>query len=105
METSNKIGPATLRFRTRNYFWGRAENVDRTSDLLLGENPLPAGFEERFLARVEAYTLGYDREIDVVPRLATALGVQATLYGVPASLHPIYGAHPTGLVLFLRVRP
>ena len=66
---------------------------------------MPAGFKERFLARVEAYTLGYDHEIDVIPRLATALGAQATLYGVPASLHPIYGAHPTGLVLFLRVRP
>jgi len=41
----------------------------------------------------------------VIPHLTSALGVQATLYGVPASLHPVYGAHPRGLVLFLRVRP
>src|SRR5436309_614918 len=33
------LAESTLRFRTRNYFWGRAENVDRTSELLLGENP------------------------------------------------------------------
>ncbi|PYU89987.1 MAG: hypothetical protein DMG25_17935, partial [Acidobacteria bacterium] len=99
------LAESTLRFRTRNYVWGRAENVDRTTELLLGENPLPAGFEERFLARVQAYTLGYDHEIEVIPHLTSALGVQATLYGVPASLHPVYGAHPRGLVLFLRVRP
>jgi hypothetical protein len=33
-----------MRFRTRNSVWTRVENVDRSNELLLGENPLPAGF-------------------------------------------------------------
>jgi len=35
---------STMRFRTRNSVWTRVENVDRSNELLLGENPLPAGF-------------------------------------------------------------
>jgi hypothetical protein len=30
---------STLRFLERNYAWTRIENVDRTTELLLGENP------------------------------------------------------------------
>jgi hypothetical protein len=96
---------STLRFRTRNYIWGRVENLDRTSELLLGGNPEPVGFQERFLARVQAYTAGFDHDIDLIPHLATAPGGQITFYGVPDSLRPIYGSHPKGVVLFLRVRP
>jgi hypothetical protein len=102
---SGYLAESTLRFRTRNYLWGRVEKVDRTNELLLGENPLPAGFQEHFLARVQAYTAGYDHDIDLIPHLATALGGQVTLYAKPAFLNPIYGAHPVGLVLFLRLRP
>ncbi len=99
------LAESTLRFLTRNYVWGRVENDDRTNELLLGGNTAPAGFREHFLARVQAYTVGYDRDIDLVPHLATALGGQVTLYGVPASLRAIYGAHPASVVLFVRVRP
>lgn len=99
------LAESTLRFRSRNSFWGRVENVDRTSELLLGGNPEPAGFQEHFLARIQAYTAGYDRDIDILPHLATALGAQVTLYGTPASLKAIYGRRPAGIVLFARVRP
>ncbi len=99
------LAESTLRFQTRNYVWGRFENVDKTNELLIGENPLPPGFQEHFLARVQAYTLGYDRDIDLVPHLRTAFGGQVTLYGKPAFLSPIYGSHPVGVVLFLRLRP
>src|SRR5205814_1554422 len=95
---------STLRFVNRNYLWTRVENVDRTNELLLGENPLPAGFTERYFTRVEVYTAGYDREIGHLPHLATALGAQFSWYGVPAVLRGIYGAHPVGVVAFLRVR-
>jgi hypothetical protein len=96
---------STLRFREHNSVWGRVENVDRTNELLLGGKPEPAGFEEHYLARVQAYTLGYDRDIHVIPHLAIAPGAQVTLYGVPGSLQPIYGAHPAGVAVFLRLRP
>jgi len=95
----------TLRFRTRNYVWTRIENVDRTNELLLGASPPPPNFHEHFLARVQAYSAGYARDFDLIPHLATAIGAQLNWYGVPASLRSIYGEHPRGLIVFLRVRP
>ena len=98
------LAESTVRFARRNFAWTRVENVDRTNELLLGENPLPPGFEEHFLARIQAYTLGYDREFNLIPRISSALGGQFTLYGKPASLDSLYGAHPAGVLLFLRLR-
>jgi hypothetical protein len=99
------LGESTVRFARHNYAWTRIENVDRTNLLLLGENPLPAGFEEHFLARVQAYTLGYDHEFNFIPRVSSAVGGQFTLYGKPAFLDSTYGAHPAGFLLFVRLRP
>ena len=99
------LAESTLRFLTRNYVWTRIENVDRTNLLLIGENPLPPNFQEHFLARVQAYTFGYDHDFDLIPHLATALGAQGTFYSAPAFLDPIYGAHPKGVVVFMRIRP
>lgn len=96
---------STLHFRARNSVWTRIENVDRTNLLLLGENPLPPGFEEHFFARIQAYTAGYDREFPVLPHFSTALGAQANFYGKPSSLDAIYGQHPLGFVVFVRLRP
>jgi hypothetical protein len=95
---------STLKFKARNAVWTRIENVDRTNELLLGNNPLPPNFVEYYFTRVQAYTAGYDREIGHIPHLSTALGGQFMWYGVPAVLKPIYGDHPVGGVVFLRVR-
>jgi len=95
---------STLRFFDRNNVWTRIENVDRTNELLLGSVPVPTGFTERYFARVQAYTAGYDREIGRIPHLSTALGAQLTWYGVPQALQPEYGAHPVGGIAFLRLR-
>ena len=99
------LAESTLRFLSRNAVWGRVENVDRTNLLLIGSNPLPPGFEEQFLARVQAYSAGYDRDFNWVPRVSTALGAQVTLYHAPAFLDAIYGANPVGVVMFVRFRP
>jgi hypothetical protein len=96
---------STLRFRSRNHVWTRIEDTDRSNELLLGEQPLPPNFQERSVGRVQAYTFGYDRDFDLVPRLATAIGAQVTSYGVGESLKPVYGSHPAGVAVFLRVRP
>jgi hypothetical protein len=95
---------STLRFAVRNYVWTRIENVDRTTELLLGENPEPPGFEEEPAGRVQAHTFGYDRDIDMFPHLRTALGAQVTTYTVGSRLKPIYGSDPVGVVFFLRLR-
>jgi hypothetical protein len=96
---------STLRFAARNYAWTRIENAQRSNELILGENPLPPNFQERPIGAVQAYTFGYDRDFDIVPRLASAIGAQVTTYGVPGVLQPIYGAHPVGVAMFLRLRP
>jgi hypothetical protein len=98
------LAESTLQFMKRNFVWTRIESVDRTNELLLGENPLPPGLQERYFTRVQAYTIGYDREIGHIPHLATAIGGQVTAYGVPDVLKPLYGSHPAGLSLFLRLR-
>lgn len=98
------LAESTVRFAKHNFAWTRMENVDRTNELLFGENQLPPGFEEHFLARVQAYSFGYDREFNFIPHVASAFGGQYTLYGKPASLDAIYGDHPMGVLLFVRFR-
>jgi hypothetical protein len=49
--------------------------------------------------------VGYDRDLNLVPHLATAIGGQLTWYGTPQVLKPVYGEHPVGGMLFLRFRP
>ena len=99
------LAESTVRFRTRNYAWTRIESAARSNELILGERALPPGFVERPVGRVEAYTLGFDRDIDLVPHLASAIGAQFTAYGVADVLKPIYGAHPVGVTMFVRLRP
>lgn len=95
----------TWKFDERNYLWTRIENAGRTNELLIGENPLPPGFQEAPLTHVQAYTFGYDREILHLPHLSSALGAQMTVYAVGDPLKPIYGSDPIGGNIFLRIRP
>jgi hypothetical protein len=99
------LAESRLRFAGRNAIWTRIENVDRSTELLAGQNAAPPGFTERFLARIQAYSLGYDRDVFVTARTRTALGAQVTVYGVPGSLQPLYGNVPAGVAVFLRFRP
>ena len=96
---------STLGFLTRNHTWTRIENAERSNELLLGENALSANFIEQPIGRVQAYTLGYDRDFDLIPHVATALGAQVTVYGVGENLKPVYGSHPAGVAVFVRIRP
>lgn len=102
---SSYLAESRLRFAARNALWTRIEDVDRSTELLLGGNPAPPGFVERFLARIQAYSFGYDRDVIVTPRTRTAVGAQVTVYGVPGSLQPLYGDVPVGMALFVRFRP
>ncbi len=95
---------STLRFVQKNLVWTRVENVDRTTELLLGNNPEPPGFEERYFARVQAYTAGLGREFGNTRHLSTSVGAQVSWYGVPGILRPMYGSHPVGVAVFLRLR-
>ena len=96
---------STVQFAARNYVWTRVEDATRSNELIFGEQVPPPGFEEQPIGRVQAYTFGYNRDFDFVPRLASALGAQFTAYGVADALKPIYGSHPLGVVVFVRLRP
>jgi hypothetical protein len=96
---------STLRFLTRNHAWTRIENADRSNELLLGENAVPPNFQEQPIGRVQAYTLGYDRDFDLIPHFATAIGAQVTAYGVGENLRSVYGSLPAGVAIFIRIRP
>lgn len=93
-----------LQFKDRNYAWIRLENAGRSNELLIGEHPLPQGFKEEPLAHVQAYTFGYDRDVNLVPHLATALGAQVTAFGVGDPLKPVYGSDPIAVQFFVRLR-
>ena len=91
--------------RNRNWFWMRMENTDKDSTLLFEEAPFVLLADEVRLARVQAYTLGYERELPVTRSpFRIGLGGQATLFHAPPILAPIYNANPLGVQVFLRVR-
>ena len=94
-----------VRFKTGNYAWTRIENAGRSNELLNGERPLPAAFVEEPLGHVQAYTFGYDHDVNLIPHVRSAIGAQVTTYGVPDPLRPVYGANPVGVSIFLRLRP
>jgi hypothetical protein len=96
---------STVLFRNRNWVWFRGEATDKDSLLLYPEDPFVLLVDERRYARVHAYTAGYEREL---PRIATWLGQgiggQVTSFVSPPVLEPVYGAHPWGIQLFVRLR-
>lgn len=99
------LAESTLQFRDHNFLWGRIENADRTNELLLRNQFERPTFQENILGRVQAYTAGYERDVKLLPHLATGLGAQFTLYSAPATLKSEYGSHPVGGLIFLRLRP
>jgi hypothetical protein len=94
-----------LNFHTRNYIWTRIENAGRSNELLLPPaSTLPPNFTESPVGHVAAYCIGYDRDYYIAPRLLVAPGAQFTSYITPEALISTYGAHPFGVVAFLRFR-
>ncbi len=88
-----------LNFHRRNYAWTRVEVAGRSSELV-ATNPggeFPDG-------HVQAYSLGYDRDIRIAPHLLAAPGAQITAYRAPDAFASVYGRHPFGAVAFVRFR-
>ena len=85
---------STVNFREKNYAWTRLENAGRSNELLVGDHPLPPGFKEEPLTHVQAYTVGYDRDIRLLRNVSSAIGAQVSTYGVGLPLQSIYGLIP-----------
>ena len=59
------------------------------NELMLRHLPEPPSFQERIIGRVQAYTAGYDHDVDLISHLAAAPGVQLTVYSTPDSLRAV----------------
>jgi hypothetical protein len=96
---------STLRFRNRNWIWGRIENTDKDTTLLFEEEPFVLLVDERRFARVQLYTAGYSRELKGIGKwLSPSLGGQATLFRAPPQLAPVFGSRSFGMQIILRLR-
>ncbi len=94
-----------LQVQGKSYLTGRMELVDR--DELFNDRPAVKQRLEQTVGsvfRVAAYTLGYTRDINMIPGLQTGLGGNFTLYTVPHALKEFYGQRPAGFLLYLRFR-
>jgi hypothetical protein len=103
--TNSYLAESVFQFRRLNYLTGRLELVDK--DELFSDDP---GLEARLAHpvgstfRVIPWTLGYTRDVKLIPGLATGFGANFTVYRVPAAIQTYYGAHPVAVVAYMRVR-
>jgi hypothetical protein len=89
----------TLNFNRRNYLFGR---IDRVTERGLLRTVDPES-EPRFT--VNAFTLGYTRDLSHSERWETGLGGMVTFCAKPDRLDPVYGSNPLSFHIFLRIRP
>ncbi len=82
----------------------RAEQVDKDAELLRTKQVAADVGDPVPIARIRALTAGLVRDFALLPRLATGIGVDATLYDVPRSLRGVYGSSPVAVHAFLRMR-
>jgi len=78
----------------RNFLTGRWELVDK-------DEIVPSGQ----VFRVSEYIAGFTHDLpNAIRGLETGIGANATAYGIPDSLRPLYGSHPWGVDVYLRIR-
>jgi len=90
---------SSLNFADRNSLFGRIERVDK---LGLIDRSVP---DSGPLATVNAFSIGYSRDLVHSARVNTALGAMVTFHAIPEVLRPVYGSSPVSVYVFFRVRP
>jgi hypothetical protein len=100
------LAETVVPFGGKNFLTGRYEWSQR--DELFADNPT---LEEQLITttgarwfNVNAYTIGYTRDLGTFHGAETGLGINVSLYGIPDSIKPYYGEHPAGVNVYLRVR-
>ena len=100
------LAETVVPFRDKNFFTARYEWSQR--DELFADNPVLEGELAASTGspwfNVNAYTLGYTRDLITWHGAETGLGANVSLYGIPAAIKPYYGNHPLGVNVYLRVR-
>jgi hypothetical protein len=104
--TNAVLAETVLPFKEKNFISGRYEWSQR--DELFSNDPALAQhlFEQTgsHWFNINAYTIGYTRDIGTFHSVETGLGANVSLYGVPDSIKPYYGDHPLGVNVYLRLR-
>ncbi len=107
------LGEAAWQLTPRDQVYGRAEYVEKESELLLNKGVSEReqhGHSHGFAALVRptvpvgALTGGYLRIVGRIARVDAGLGADLTVYQFGASLRGTYGDMPVSLHAFLRVR-
>ncbi len=93
-----------MRHLDANTLYGRFEAVQAETGLLQSGSVLN-GPAADVTNPVLAFTLGGVRDILAWRGFEGGFGADVTVYGVPASLQPMYSAHPVSFHLFFRLRP
>jgi hypothetical protein len=100
------LAESVIPIRKKNFITGRYEWSQR--DELFADNPV---LENQLLQEtgmkwfnVNAYTIGYTRDLFTWHGAETGLGANVSLYGIPEAIKPYYGDHPVGVNVYLRVR-
>ena len=84
--------------RRRDTVFGRVENVSKDEFFPIG-TPLDGR-----LYNVTKLSLGYQRAFPLPHHLAGDVGGLVSKYGLPQGLDGVYGADPTSVMLFTRLR-
>jgi len=100
------LAETVVPFRDKNFITGRYEWSQR--DELFANDPeatrrIAMTTGARWF-NVNAYTIGYTRDFGIFSNVATGLGANISLYGIPYTIKTSYGDHPLGVNVYLRIR-
>lgn len=96
---------STVNFLDKNYLYTRLEWVDKDDLLRAADRARLVITQPHPSFRIGAYTFGGVRDIWNTDKISLGIGSAITFHSKPSILDPIYGQHPLGWKLFLRLRP
>lgn len=85
----------------KGFLTARFELVDK-NELFANDHELEHEIADKYgsLFRVQAYTVGYTRDIDLFPNVETGIGANVSAYAIPSALNQYYGDRPWGASVF-----
>jgi len=100
------LAESVVPIRRKNFITGRYEWSQR-DELFENNHALGELLESRTgqsAFAVNAFTVGYTRDIPFLRNVQSGLGFNVTTYAIEDVLKPYYGAHPWGINVFARFR-
>jgi hypothetical protein len=91
-DLNSVLAETVVPWRQKNFFTGRIEVVDKD------ELSVPG------IYRVQAYTGGYTRDVEIFKDVETGMGANICAYRIPPALQAVYSQHPYGVNVYLRLR-